>query len=144
MSMSHSQSVNEFLWPVRVYYEDTDAGGMVYYANYLKFMEWARTEWLRQLGIEQDELRQQHSVVFVVTAVQVKYLAAARFNDHLLVTSSIKHAGRARLCFAQEVLHATNRKQLCQGEVDVACLDIEKQKPVALPAIITTRLKTED
>ena len=136
--------MNEFLWPVRVYYEDTDAGGVVYYANYLKFMERARTEWLRQLGVEQDELRQKHNVVFVVTAVQVKYLASARFNDHLLVTSRIKHAGKARLCFAQEVLHAKNKKQLCQGEVDVACLDIEKQKPVAIPTTIIEQLTTGD
>lgn len=144
MSVSHDESVNEFLWPIRVYYEDTDAGGVVYYANYLKFMERARTEWLRQIGVEQDELRQRDNVVFVVTAVQVRYLASARFNDHLLVTSSIKHAGKARLVFAQEVRHAEHKTLLCQGEVDVACLDMERQRPVAIPTIITEQLSTGD
>ncbi|MFO7603894.1 MAG: tol-pal system-associated acyl-CoA thioesterase [Gammaproteobacteria bacterium] len=136
--------MNEFLWPVRVYYEDTDAGGVVYYANYLKFMERARTEWLRQLGVEQDELRQQHNVVFVVSAVHMRYLAPARFNEQLLVVSKIKHVGKVRLCFTQEILRAEDRRPLCRGEVDVACLDMERQRPVALPAIITAQLLTGD
>lgn len=143
-SLNHPESVNKFLWPVQVYYEDTDAGGVVYYANYLKFMERARTEWLRQLGIEQDELRQQENVVFVVTAVQVRYLASARFNERLLITSKIKHAGKARLTFQQEVLHAESNKLLCTGEVDVACLDIERQKPVAIPVKVTEQMTIGD
>ncbi|MEJ1469461.1 MAG: YbgC/FadM family acyl-CoA thioesterase, partial [Candidatus Sedimenticola sp. (ex Thyasira tokunagai)] len=75
----------EFIWPVRVYYEDTDSGGVVYYANYLKFMERARTEWLRQLGFEQDELLEKEGILFAVRRVAVDYLRPARFNDELLV-----------------------------------------------------------
>src|SRR4030065_1328558 len=86
-----------FAWPVRVYYEDTDSGGVVYYANYLKFMERARTEWLRNQGFEQTELLRDHLVIFVVRAVQIEYLRPAMFNDLLTVTVRFHQAGRSRV-----------------------------------------------
>ena len=94
---------NVFLWPIRVYYEDTDAGGVVYHANYLKFMERARSEWLRSLGIEQDELREQNGVIFAILSAQVDYLLPAKFNDELLVSSEVikrqsKYYYRTRNC----------------------------------------------
>ncbi len=80
----------EFIWPVRVYYEDTDSGGVVYHSNYLNFMEWARTEWLRALGLEQDEIINKYGIVFVVSSLSINYLKPALFNDALQVRSSVK------------------------------------------------------
>ncbi len=96
--------MTEFLWPVRVYYEDTDSGDVVYYANYLKFMERARTEWLRHLGFEQDELIQKEAVIFAVRSVQVDYLLPARFNDELSVSAKLTEQGRASLTIEQSII----------------------------------------
>ena len=120
----------EFVWPVRVYYEDTDAGGVVFYANYLKFIERARTEWLRALGYEQDELLRL-SVVFVVRKVDIDYLRPARFNDELEVVSCIKQLKHSSLRFEQKVLR---KGELCvSAEVVVVCVETEKFKPRAFP-----------
>src|SRR5512138_1443660 len=96
--------MSEFTHPVRIYWEDTDAGGVVYYANYLKFMERARSEWLRTQGFEQDVLRDEAGVVFVVRRVEIDYLAPARFNDALDVTVNLHEVGRASLVVRQELL----------------------------------------
>ncbi len=125
----------EFIWPVRVYYEDTDSGGVVYYANYLKFMERARTEWLRQLGFEQDELLKKEGILFAVRRVSVDYLRPARFNDELLVSASISKQGRASLTFQQEIT-TVDGQTLCRGEVQIASLDAARFRPVSLPASI--------
>ena len=90
-----------FVWPVRVYYEDTDSGGVVYYANYLKFMERARTEWLRHRGFEQDALLRDHRLLFAVRSLTVDYHRPARFNDQLEVVSEIAATGGASLTFVQ-------------------------------------------
>lgn len=121
-----------FVWPVRVYYEDTDAGGVVYYANYLKFMERARTEWLRHLGVEQDVLRAQDGVLLMVHSLCVRYVQPARFNEALQVTVKIQHLGKARITLAQQVM--VNDRLLCQAEVTVACVDEAKGRPCAFPA----------
>ena len=92
-----------FFWPVRVYYEDTDCGGVVYYANYLRFMERARTEWLRALGFEQDVLATQHGVIFAVRSVALDFIRPARFNDLLRVGAGVVERRAASLTFAQEV-----------------------------------------
>lgn len=92
-----------FNWPIRVYYEDADTAGVVYYANYLKFMERARTEWLRQHGVEQDLLRQDQGLVFAVRSVQVDYLKPARFNQLLSVSVDITERGKASATLAQEI-----------------------------------------
>ena len=142
--MQVSHSVNTFLWPVRVYYEDTDSGGVVYYANYLKFMERARTEWLRSLGFEQDELIEKNSVIFAVRSVQVDYLAPARFNEQLMVTSSIIETGRASLVFEQIITIKDNEQILCKGLVKIASLNTQTFKPCAMPTQLLEELNTGD
>lgn len=125
--------VKEFLWPVRVYYEDTDSGGVVYYANYLKFMERARTEWLRELGFEQDELREKEGVLFAVRTVGVDFRSPARFNDALQVSVQLISRGKASLVFRQEVRSAVDGRVLCDGEVKIACLDATSFRPAPIP-----------
>ncbi|MCR4347187.1 MAG: tol-pal system-associated acyl-CoA thioesterase [Sulfuricaulis sp.] len=110
-----------FSIPIRVYYEDTDAGNVVYYANYLKFMERARTEWLRALGFEQDELLRRDGVLFAVRSARLEFLKPARFNDLLQATVRVNRRGKASITFAQEIRR--EELTLCEGEVKVACLD---------------------
>jgi len=119
-----------FHWPVRVYYEDTDAGGVVYYASYLRFMERARTEWLRALGFEQDELREQ-GVIFAVKHVDIDYHRPARFNQLLDVVSTISTLRRASMTFQQRMMH--ERDCLTEAHVKVVCLDEAAFKPRAIP-----------
>jgi acyl-CoA thioester hydrolase len=128
-----------FTFPVRVYYEDTDSGGVVYHANYLKFMERARTEWLRSLGFEQDELAQREGVIFAVRSVHLKYRRPARFNDALLVTTSIKEHGGASATFAQTVKR--DDTVLCDAEIAIACLSADRFTPRAWPSALAARLK---
>ncbi|MET0534994.1 MAG: tol-pal system-associated acyl-CoA thioesterase [Steroidobacter sp.] len=120
-----------FTWPVRVYWEDTDAGGIVYYANYLKFMERARTEWLRAAGIEQLPLKEQHGLMFVVVDLEAHYRKPARYGDELLVTCEIEERTRASLTFQQHIRR--HDELLIEGKVRVACLDANSLKPKALP-----------
>ena len=124
----------DFTWPVRVYYEDTDAAGVVYYANYLKFMERARTEWLRALGFEQTALRRDHNVIFVVRSLAVEYLLPASFNDELDVTVSLAAARGSLHRMAQSVRHG--ERDLVTGEVGVACVNTQSFKPVRIPKSI--------
>lgn len=154
MNAEHERESRVFVWPVRVYYEDTDSGGVVYYANYLKFMERARSEWLRHCGIEQDELIRQHDVLFAVRAVQADYLRPARFNDLLAVTAEVSERGRASLSFTQHVLRlgaassnlagfitpaayqrmlADNENRLCMGQIKIACLKASTLRPCPIP-----------
>ena len=133
--------MNEFLWPTRVYYEDTDSGGVVYYANYLKFMERARTEWLRHLGFEQDELIQKEAVIFVVRAVQVDYLLPARFNDELSVSAKLIEHSRASLTIEQGITRIADSALLCKGSVKVVSLRPDSFKPCAIPKNIKQQLE---
>ncbi|OOZ36116.1 tol-pal system-associated acyl-CoA thioesterase [Solemya velesiana gill symbiont] len=130
--------MTEFIWPVRVYYEDTDSGGVVYYANYLKFMERARTEWLRSLGFEQDELIEQQGVIFAVRKVEVGFKSPARFNEALSVSAKITSRGKASLVFQQDITRDADGKLLCSGEVKIACLDAERFRPASIPQEIIT------
>ncbi|MHB1084471.1 MAG: tol-pal system-associated acyl-CoA thioesterase [Thiobacillus sp.] len=127
-----------FHWPVRVYWEDTDAGGVVYYANYLKFMERARSEWLRTLGFEQDALRDESGVIFVVRRVEIDYLSPARFNDQLEVSVSLHQAGRASLSVKQILTREATR--LVSAQVTLACVDATRFKPVKMPASLLQSL----
>jgi acyl-CoA thioester hydrolase len=127
-----------FHWPVRVYWEDTDAGGVVYYANYLKFMERARSEWLRAAGFEQDVLRDEAGVVFVVRRVEVDYLSPARFNDQLDVSVTLLELGRASLVLTQSLSRGDAR--LVEAQVTLACVDATRFKPVKIPAPILQAL----
>jgi acyl-CoA thioester hydrolase len=127
-----------FHWPVRVYWEDTDAGGVVYYANYLKFMERARSEWLRARGFEQDLLRDEAGVVFVVRRVEIDYLSPARFNDQLDVSVGLHEVGRASLGVRQELMRGSTR--LARADVTLACVDAVRFKPVKMPATLLQAL----
>ena len=126
--------MTDFVWPVRVYYEDTDAGGVVFYANYLKFMERARTEWLRSLGFEQDRLRDQEGVLFAVRQVRLDFLRPARFNDALTVSVRVTRRGKASLSFEQQVRSQDDASRVyCSGEGKLACINAEGFRPRPIP-----------
>ena len=127
-----------FSIPIRVYYEDTDTGGVVYHSNYLNFMERARTEWLRALGFEQDELLREHGVLFAVSAVSVAFHKPARFNELLTVTVALDRRGAASLTLKQAVHRGD--QVLASGEVRIACLDAQRFAPVAIPAHVADRV----
>ena len=137
-------SSNRFVWPVRVYYEDTDSGGVVYYANYLKFMERARTEWLRRLGFEQDQLLSQEGIIFAVRSVDVGYHQPARFNDALEVSASLAAKGRASLTFQQEVRRANDACLLCSGEIKIACVNMNSMRPTSIPKALLLEIPDVD
>jgi len=127
-----------FTFPVRVYYEDTDAGGVVYYANYLKFMERARTEWLRAAGFEQPELLRDFGVIFVVRAVAIEYLAPARFNDNLTIAVRLEKLGRSSIEVSQTVVREV---PLAEAKIKIVCVDSTSFRPVSLPAAIRQQLE---
>lgn len=127
-----------FLWPVRVYYEDTDLAGLVYYANYLRFMERARTEWLRAFGFEQTDLHQQWGIVFAVRSVALDYLRPAVFNDELTVTVESVTARGSRIRLAQRVLRAAD--VLTVGRIEVACLDTRSLRPARIPQSVLQKI----
>ena len=130
---------NEFSWRARVYWEDTDGGGVVYYANYLRFMERARTEWLRSLGHSQQEIAAQYGFVFAVAEAHVNYRRPARLDDELLVSCVPVPEGRASIRFRQTISRveaARDPTLLADGEVRVVCVDAKSFKPRALPEFI--------
>ncbi len=133
--------MNTFQWPVRVYYEDTDSGGVVYYANYLKFFERSRTEYLRSFGFEQDQLIAEQNIIFVVSSVQVDYLKPARFNEYLEVSATVTLAKKASLVFEQIITR--NGEVLCKGIIRIGCLDSEKLRPKRIPDFILNKLKND-
>ncbi|WP_306397965.1 tol-pal system-associated acyl-CoA thioesterase [Telluria beijingensis] len=128
-----------FNWPVRVYYEDTDAGGIVFYANYLKFFERARTEWLRALGVQQQELLDQDRTAFVVKNVTLDYHAAARLDDELSILTSVEKLGRASVQFKQEAWRGD--VLLNTASVKVGCVDVESMRPRSLPDHVAAKMR---
>lgn len=135
--MSTAAAKPVFRWPVRVYYEDTDAGGVVYYANYLKFLERARSEWLRAKGVEQPELLREYSVLLVVRKVAVNYLKPAKFNDELIVTARIASVGRARAEFHQTI---EREHVLVDARIEIACVHASGFKPAPFPDVLKNLL----
>ena len=133
--------VKKFIWPIRVYYEDTDAGGVVFYANYLKFFERARTEMLRAMGYEQDKLMINPGIVFAVRSVQVEYLKSARFNEQIEVSAEVVIAKRASLTFEQLITRGDD--VLCTSMTRIACLDANTLRPKGIPKILQELLKNE-
>lgn len=129
----------DFEWPVRVYYEDTDAAGVVYYANYLKFFERARTEWLRAQGFEQDQLREEFGIVFVVSRLQVEYKQAAKFNDALSITCARVRQTAAAMDFAQKAYRTSDRGLVSEAAVQIVCVDAERLKPKPIPPALRSR-----
>ena len=133
-------SPSPFRWPVRVYYEDTDAAGVVYYANYLRFMERARTEWLAALGFPLAVFERTHGAMFVVHRCEIDYLRPARLNDDLEVTVEVESRGAARLVARQAVLR--DGVVLTSALVTLACVDAQRLRPVRLPAPLSQCLET--
>jgi len=129
--MSNTQQFN---WPVRVYYEDTDAGGVVYHSNYLNFMERARTEWLRALGFEQTVLRDELGVIIVIHSLQVAYKSPARFNDMLHINCALVKAGNTSMDIAQTIVR--DGALLLQAEIKAVFVDAASFRPVAIPLAI--------
>lgn len=128
-----------FSWPVRVYYEDTDAGGIVFYANYLKFFERARTEWLRAANVGQQALRDEHGAIFVVKNASIDYHAPARLDDALNLTLSIEKLGRASVQFLQQAWHGDIL--LASATVKVGCVDAVTLRPRALPDASAAKMR---
>ena len=123
-----------FSFPIRIYWEDTDAGGIVYYANYFKFMERARTEWLRSLGFEQEPLRLEQNLLFVVVDVEAHFRKPARYGELLQVTCEVDEASRVSLTFKQEIYRqSVDGELLLEGRVRIACLDAVRYRPRPLP-----------
>ena len=137
------QTKQAFSWPVRVYWEDTDAGGIVFYANYLKFFERARTEWLRSLGIEQRALRQTSGGIFVVSEANLRYHQPARLDDELLVTALTQELGRASMTIAQQAWLTTGPEKvlLCEASIRVGWIDAASYKPARIPPTLLKTLK---
>ena len=123
-----------FSWPVRVYYEDTDSGGVVYYANYLKFFERARTEWLRNFGLNQDKLAQEQGLIFVVRRAQLEFERPARLDDLLELTVEPLKLARVYVQLAQEARRGA--EVLARAEIQVACLNRHNFKPAAIPQFL--------
>lgn len=122
-----------FSWPIRVYWEDTDASGVVYHANYLRWFERARTEWLRAKGFDQERLRLEKGVAFTVAGLEIQYRRPARLDDALRVTVVVSEARRASLSFFQTLLPAESMEPLASATVRVACVDAASFRPRALP-----------
>lgn len=128
--------MKNFTFPIRVYYEDTDAAGVVYYANYLKFFERARTEMLRAMGVEQDQLRSKTGIIFVVRSIQVDYLRSALFNELLQVSANIIEHKKVSLIFSQEI--SRDSITLATAVTRIACLDAHTMRPKAMPDYLLT------
>lgn len=128
-----------FTWTVRVYYEDTDAGGIVYYANYLKFFERARTEWLRALEVNQHDLLAQHGAMFVVKNASIEYHAPAKLDDVITLTLWIEKLGRASVQFVQQA--SCGAVLLASARVKVGCVDRAALKPRPLPDAVAAKMR---
>ena len=133
-----TETTNLFEWPVRVYFEDVDSGGIVYYASYLKFMERARTEWLRCRGIDVAVLASQDRVLFVVKSINLDYQRPARLSDALRVSVVLRQIHRASLDLSQEITY--DNQTLCSGNLRLACLNADTLRPRRIPEMIIHEL----
>ena len=135
-----------FHWPLRIYWEDTDAGGIVFYANYLKFFERARTEWLRSRGVGQQQLRELTGGMFVVSDAQLRYHRPARLDDELIVTAQLQETGRASLTIGQQALlkpeQMTDSRPvlLCEGTIRIGWVDAATMRPARMPGFLLEQL----
>ena len=134
-------SRENFSWPIRVYYEDTDAGGVVYHSNYLNFFERARTEKLRALGYEQDQLRDSEGILFAVRSLQIDYLRPALFNQKLRVTAEVTRIKRASLSFEQSIkLEQPGTDLICTASVRIACISVHTMRPTPIPTNLLNQI----
>jgi acyl-CoA thioester hydrolase len=141
MLMSQNQIGPTFEWPITVYYEDTDAGGVVYHSNYLNYFERARTELLRSIGVSQQGLLEQH-LGFVVRHVDIDYLIGAKLDQQLTVKTYLTETRKASITFCQELVNSENAL-LCKAAVKVACIDVSKMKPKAIPNEIMSEMTSD-
>lgn len=134
---------SDFIWTVRVYYEDTDTGGVVYYANYLKFFERARTEWLRAAGVNQQLLNESHNVMFVVKSAAVDYHAPAKLDDELKLTVTVERLGRASVHFTQEAwrMNGPTPQLLATAQIKVGCVHSTELRPSGIPDAVLAKIK---
>ena len=141
--MKHAPKPNAFSIPVRIYYEDTDAGGEVYYANYLKFLERCRTEWLRAIGHEQADLLREPGIAFVVRSVALEYLKPARLDDLLTVSLEVERITKSQIFFGQHIRRATPEgdEELLSGRVQIVCVNAAKMKITSIPVELRTQLE---
>ena len=128
-----------FKWRVRIYFEDTDSGGVVYHSNYLKFMERARTEWLRSLHLNQAELKKKDKIMFVVAKVNIDYKKAARFNDELDIVTSVDNIGASKVDLTQNIMK--NSDLYTSAKVNIACIHSETFKPQRIPKLIKQQME---
>lgn len=154
MTEQQKSTINNALFslPIRVYYEDTDAGGVVYHSNYINFFERARTEWLRTLGLEQDILLSEHHLAFVVRVLDCEYIKPALFNDELFVTADIRELRNTSVVFKQQILRASKSEEqekhgdhviLAKGNVTVVAVDSKKFRPTRLPDFFIKKIKED-
>lgn len=148
--MKHEQKPNAFTIPVRIYYEDTDAGGVVYYANYLKFLERCRTEWLRAIGHEQSDLLRDAGIAFVVRSVTLDYLKPARLDELLTVSLDVERITRSQIFFRQHIRRPATAgdgadDELISGRIQIVCVAIDpacgQMKPTSIPKPLRTKLE---
>ena len=129
-----------FKWSVRIYFEDTDSGGVVYHSNYLKFMERARTEWLRSLNLNQADLKKKDKIMFVVSKVNIDYKKAAQFNDALDIETSVDNIGASKVDLTQNIMK--NSELYTSAKVSIACIHSETFKPQRIPKLIKQQMET--
>ncbi len=148
--MKHEQKPNAFTIPVRIYYEDTDAGGVVYYANYLKYLERCRTEWLRSIGHEQGNLLRDSGIAFVVRSVNLEYLKPARLDDLLTVSLEVEKISRSQIFFRQHIRRGNALadgcwEELISGKIQIVCVSVDtgtgQMKVTSIPAPMRTQLE---
>lgn len=131
-----------FVWPIRIYYEDTDVSGVVYHANYLRYFERARTEWLRARGFSQERLMQDLDIAFTVVSLQVNYRQPARLDDELLVHLEVIRAGKASLVFSEKIVSQNNNHTvLADGEFRAACVRASDFRPTPMPQQVLEEIK---
>ena len=144
--MMHVQKTNAFTIPVRIYYEDTDAGGVVYYSNYLKFLERCRTEWLRAMGHEQANLMRDPGIAFVVRSVSLEYLKPARLDELLSVSLEVEKITRSQIFFRQHIRRANpdakaGWDELINGQIQIVCVNAALMKITSIPPLLRTQLE---
>ncbi|MFZ4535618.1 tol-pal system-associated acyl-CoA thioesterase [Propionivibrio sp.] len=144
--MKHEQKPNAFTFPVRIYYEDTDAGGVVYYANYLKFLERCRTEWLRDIGHEQADMLRDPGIAFVVRSVSIEYLKPARLDELLSVGLEVEKITRSQIFFRQHIRRlnpavAGGWDELVSARIQIVCVNAALMKITSIPALLRTKLE---
>ena len=141
--MKHAPKPNAFNIPVRIYYEDTDAGGVVSYANYLKFLERCRTEWLRAIGHEQADLLRDPGIAFVVRSVALEYLKPARLDDLITISLEVERITKSQIFFGQHIRRATpdGDEELLSGRVQIVCVNAAKMKITSIPVELRTQLE---